>query len=1221
MAARMSRSTGVFAVVVPIAVLFMLCVVSSATAAPPEFLTLISARDARPGGGVGEVDNPSGVAANPDNGHVYVADLGNARIDEFTAWGSFVKSWGWDVAPEGAPGDTLADELEVCGPAEPEEASATSLCQKGDAGSGTGQFFWPVGLAVDEAGDIYVFDQATLRIQKFSAAGKFLLMFGGGVNQTKTGEGMPAAEQNVCPVDPADICGAGSAGEAPSYLSGVFTDHISYSPTSDAIVVGDEGGIQIFDTDGDYREKIPFEGPLASFSGETVNGLDVDADGNIYFSLEGVEDVVKVSAAGAPLAPGQPGASEFDVKRPLGGVAVDIDGNVYAIDAEPTPKIVPEVAVLEFSAAATKLVPTKAEEEAGEFFPYVPHQGPALTGIATNTCDGSAKPGNVYITASRPNATAYVDAYGTPPVGCEPPPAVPPQIVAQYAIVVGRDSATVQAQINPRFWDDTTYYVEYGTGKCSEGGCGSQAPVPAALLTDLVVNKAVKTAGMVLEGLESGTTYHYRFVAESSGGGPVSGQEATFTTFQLPGGLSPCANDAVLSRHDVRLPDCRAYEIVSPLGKDGGDVALWDARNGLYPYFFEVHQSSRSGERFTYTAWTAFAEPEAAPFASQYLATRHPGVGWASEAISPPRTELPVPATAGIEGEFQLFSADLCAAWVRHYSLSTLAPGAIESYPNLYRRENCAQPPFYTALTTEKPLNRPAADYTQVRALGASEDGTHAIFMANGRLISDTPLLGDFDPLLYEATPGGLRFVCFLPSGKASPRACSAGTPVAFGTESSARNAISADGSRIFWTAHDGTANLNGSPGQLYVRIDGAETLAVSRAVAGDPAWYWTAADDGSKAIFAFDSGPHEGELYEFDLETETANLIAKGVEGPLGASEDASRLYFASHEDLDGAGPGAAGTHNLYLYEAEGHSFAFLMALANEDVGGTNGAPSPIEEMPSQRSAAVSPDGLHATFTSVAPTPSGYDNLDAVSGQPDQEVYRYDAVAGELACVSCNPSGARPSGAEIEASIWATARIQGWEVLGHAPRVISDDGSRVFFESHEALEPADTNSTWDVYQWEEEGKGTCTETSETFSPASGGCVELISSGRSAAKSTFLDADPSGDNVFFSTQSSLLGADYGLNDVYVARVGGGFPTPSQPAPCAGEACQSPAAPPAVVTPASEAFEGEGNAPQGKPRPKPCSKGKRRVVRRGKARCLKRVGRKARRAGAKRRAAR
>ena len=347
-----------------------------------------------------------------------------------------------------------------------------------------------------------------------------------------------------------------------------------------------------------------------------------------------------------------------------------------------------------------------------------------------------------------------------------------------------------------------------------------------------------------------------------------------------------------------------------------------------------------------------------------------------------------------------------------------------------------------------------------------------------------------------------------------------------------------------------------------------------------------------------------------------------------MGASEDASRIYFASSEDLDAGGPATLGNHNLYLYEAGmaggGGEFSFIMRLGSRDVisaaGVNDVATRPVDFMPAKRAARVSPDGMHVAFMStVSPTPTGYDNRDAASGDPVAEVYLYDAAEAELRCVSCNPSGARPTGQALQGLVRAAAQIQGWEERQHAPRVLSDDGSRVFFESFEGLAPRDGNGTWDVYQWEERGRGTCTEAVETFSATSGGCVELISSGRSPAKSTFLDADPSGDSVFFSTQSSLVGVDYGLNDVYVARVGGGFPTPSQPAPCAGEACQSPAAPPAVVTPGSEALHGEGNVAE-KPRRKRCGKGKRRVVRKGKARCVKKAGRGARQ-GAKRRAGR
>jgi hypothetical protein len=1224
------------AVAAILALLSALWLAPSAGAAPPEFVLQMPEGQTPPGSGAAELDFPSEIAGNPETGHVYIAELSNARISEYTAWGLFVRAWGWGVA-------SGADALQSCGPAQPEGEPPAGLCQAGKEGSGEGQFKRPFGVAVDSAGDVYVFDSENLRVQKFSEEGDFLLMFGGKVNQTKVGEGAPTAQQNVCPVDLGDVCQAGTSGEAASHFgSASLSNNLAYSPTANTIVVGDKDRIQIFEPNGTFKEEIPFEGELAAFAGKSVNGLDVDATGNIYFSLSSVEDVYKLSAAGVPLDPGKPAASKFQVGNPQ-AVAVDVSGNVYAINGSNR--------VIEFDAAGNRLVPTAAEEANNEFFPYIPFQGPQLLGLGTNICPGSEAPGNLYVSFATgffgpPSEAGHVDAYGTAPAGCELPPPRAPEIVAQFASAVGREEATVRAQINPRFWQDATFYVEYGTGKCSEGGCGAKEPASEALLTSKSVNKALTSAGVVLEGLEPGTTYHYRFVAKSTGGGPVpvfgedpdgkekpqeasfeAGLERTFTTFAAQSVVT-CANDAFRTAPSNNLPDCRAYEMVSPLEKGNADVALWKGRSGLLARLFELDQSAASGNAFAFTSATAFGDAEGAAFVTEYLARRGEG-GWASGSISPPRTTPPVGAEALLSEEFQGFSEDLCMAWLRHYSVAPLAEGAIPGYPNLYRRENCSGAGSYQALTTEPPTNRPADEYRGVRWHGASRDGTHAIFTANAKLHPQAPSLGAFESLLYEHTPEGLRFVCFLPNGNPSPLPCAAGTGAGFsgtGNESSTRNAISTDGTRIFWSA------ASSAPGQIYARIEDPETgelktIKVSGEAAGgttDPAWYWTAANDGSKVIFAFTSGELKDELYEFDVESQTARLIAKGVLSPMGASEDASRIYFASGEDLDDEGPASNGARNLYFYEAdegggEG-SFTFIMALAVKDQHEGLTEPGPINELPVQRAARISPDGLHAVFVSMAsPTPTGYDNLDAVSSEPVQEAYLYDAVEEELRCISCNPSGARPVGEDVGISsfhLFAAARIQGWEALGHAPRILSSDGTRAYFESFGALVPRDTNGTWDVYQWEEAGKGGCTAALDSFSPAAQGCIDLISSGDSPAESVFLDADSSGENVFFGTLSSLVKADYGLNDVYVARVGGGFPDPIQETECEGEACQSPPPAPPAVTPSSEAFEGPQN-PRTKPKRKRCKAGARKVRRGGKVRCVKK---KAKRQG-KRRAAR
>src|SRR6478735_8764574 len=88
----------------------------------------------------GQFSGPAGVAVDA-NGHVYVADTGNHRIEKFDADGGFVRAWG-------------------------------------SYGSGNGQFRYPGGVAVDAHGHVYVADTWHHRIEKFDANGEFLLAWG-----------------------------------------------------------------------------------------------------------------------------------------------------------------------------------------------------------------------------------------------------------------------------------------------------------------------------------------------------------------------------------------------------------------------------------------------------------------------------------------------------------------------------------------------------------------------------------------------------------------------------------------------------------------------------------------------------------------------------------------------------------------------------------------------------------------------------------------------------------------------------------------------------------------------------------------------------------------------------------------------------------------------------------------------------------------------------------
>ncbi len=1235
-----------------VALLSLLSLVSAEAtrAAAPELLFRLQAE----GDGAGELRAPNGVAADSSAKRLYVADGSNARVSEYTPWGAFVRAWGWGVADGAA-------ELQVCGPSEPELTPPPSLCQRGIEGDGKGQMKVPRGgIAVDGAGNVWVGDLLNKRVQEFSPTGQFLLMIGGEVNATKVGEGAPPAEQNVCPIDPGDVCQAGTVGNAPSYFADVigatknaYGSYIAYSPTANAILVGDRDRIQIFNLDGSFREEIPFEGELAAFDEKPVIGLATDPAGDIYLAIQGLDDIYKLSPAGVPLEPGKPGASKFAVKDPIGAVALDDAGDVYGGDKAAFSAENGEGRVLEFDMGGSQLLPTSEEEALFSpgaeafFFPYIPSDGPAIEGLAANRCAGEEAPGNLYLVAASEGAAAYLEGYGTPPLACEPPPPLPPDVTAQYATTVKGESASLRAEINPHFWPDATYYVEYGTGKCSEGGCTSKEPPTAASLTSKSISKALRSGGVFLAGLTPGTTYHYRFVAKSTGGGPVygvdpdgagpaeagfeDGAEGTFRTFPPATAQPPCENEALRSGPAGELPDCRAYELVSPLDKSNGDAALLPPDK----VFFELNQSSRSGDRFTYASLTPFAEPESAPYISQYMASRDPESGWRSESISPPHSAPALETTRSLNNEYKAFTADLCTGWLRHNSVATLAGGAIAGYPNIYRRDGCAGAASYEALSTSKPPTRPAAGYELNLEGFADEEPSKAIFVAQDALTADAPVLPEEavgkEFQLYEHTPGGLRFICRLPSGAPYGGACAAGMAAGSSDDNAAavQNAISADGSRVFWTAYKGGLGSGvpeGIAGKIYLRLHPEEeqsavsglecsepekacTIAVSQSVSPEAAQYWGAANDGSKAIFKIVDGPLKDNLYEFDVKSETSRLIAGGVEGPMGMSEDASRIYLSSTKVLGaGGGEGAkAGAHNLYLYEApkEGGEarFTFVMALAGRDLLGTELQPGAVRDLPNDRSSTVSADGLRAAFgSSAAPTPTGYDNLDAESGQADEEVYLYEAKANRLVCVSCNPTGARPSGVADEGA-WMAARLpRRGRALLNPPHPLSEDGRRLFFESHEALVQRDGNGTWDVYEWEAPGAGSCDEADSTFNRAAGGCVDLISSGESASPSKLLDVDADGSNVFIGTQSSLIATDFGSNDVYDARIGGGFPLPTTNAPCEGEACQNPPGPPADLTPASAGFEGKGNAKK----PRHCRKGSARVRRHGKSRCVRKA---------------
>jgi hypothetical protein len=1152
------------------------------------------------GGGVRVTGGPGGIVGQTPSVYVVTFDRGPLAETDVDQLGV-----GEGTAPlaGGLPSTLLETRTLANGTAAGaglEACTPESGCQAGTEGPGAGQVD-PRGLAVDSAGDMYVFEQRSFRVQKFSAAGEFLLMFGGGVNKTTGADVCTEAD-----LEAGEACGAGTEGTGGGSFNppDFFLGSTIAIGSDGTVYVGDQERIQEFEPDGAFKGEITFadlNAEDARFpSPGSVGGLAFDqVTGDLYFAEPGNQfdpvifrvDAATGTAAGV-LDPKIPPDGKVARNGELSALATDAAGHLFAVvDPGTTNSTVVEPRVLEWGRGGEALIDFADEFAA----PRASLQASSFVALATNPV------GNLYVSeGNSARNTSKISAYGPPPLSYGPPPRNPPAIVDQFAASVGTTSAVLRAKINPRFWDDTRYSVEYGVTGCATINCSSQPPSSGLLLTDQLVNAPLTTEGITLGGLEPGTIYHYRFVAESSGGMSVGlsgkvGEEAegSFTTATAPVAQPSCPNDSFRPGAGAFLPDCRAYEMVSPVDKNGADISVVLTFPGDKA---QIDQVAPSGDALTYSAYRAFGAVESAPYTSQYLASRS-ATGWSSRGISPPQKGPMLLTPIGLDTLYWGFTADLCKGWLMQPSDIPLAEGWVPGWTNLYRREICAG--GYEALAPRKPPT--VAEVAEYRPLleGFSADGTRAFFVSKGKLASNAQA---GDAQAYEVREGqSPRLLCILPSGTAFTGECSVGTADSGsfrGTFHQGRgawlsHAVSDDGTVVYWTAADGGT---GAEGDLYVRLDGRRTVPVS--AGASPARFWWAARDGSRALYS-----EGGVLREFDLAEEASRDVAGGFLGLMGASDDASHAYFVSTEAL--AAGASAGEFNLYLYEvgAPG-SFTFIAALSDRDV---TGVASPISSVPVQHRSQVAPDGGVLAFMSSANL-TGADNFDLESGEPDAQVYVYRAADDQLICASCNITNARPSGRSISdvGSVWAAGQIPGAETQLQFPQVLSDDGTQLFFESFDALSPRDVNGKKDVYEWEAAGSGTCGTSSPGYDRSYAGCVDLISSGQSSTDSEIVDSGADGRDVFFTTESSLRPEDPGQVDIYDARARGGFPfQPSPPIPCQGEDCQAKSVAPASPTPATGHPRPPGNLkPKGCRRETHHSHKQKRARKHGKPQCVK-----------------
>jgi DNA-binding beta-propeller fold protein YncE len=998
------------------------------------------------------------------------------------------------------------------------------------------------GVAIDQrTGDIYVFlnQESGDKIQVYSPDGSALI----------ASFGETAANTYLETFD-----------ESPS--------KIHYSPYQGAIAVNESGDVYVPDyaggsglsesrvmefepeTPGNYEHYV-YAGRAHDIAvGDYPQLPAVDPEGNVYLSSSGSEIL--------EFAPSSP-------QSPICHLRVS-GGGIQALTVNPT-----DNQVFYFSQKNKKLHALDPScgangefEEAGTIEATPKTEQMEALAVNPSLSFAPGRPAGV-IYGAEPEAgdgEGYIFA---------PAEERPPIVRNESVSAVTSTSANLSAELNPNGFN-TSYVFQYIDEQAYEANESSdrfagaaEAPLGGSSLnggTELV------SVSLLISELQTETEYRYRILATSHC--KPDEEEATCTTEGETARLRTFPLEA------PGLPDSRAYELVSPVDKNGGEVLPAESNRASCPGVLPQckpgegsdrfpMQSAPEGEAIVYEG-TPFLNTEGATHYDEYV-SRRTSSGWRTTALSSP---FQASAGAGI-----VAVNDELTEGVNYQLTPTLSADAPAEFPNLYVGMTATPSVLSPFLTTAPPHRRPAtegggaSEFAAVYA-GSSADFSRQFFAANDALTGETPFAppavdGGFEKSnLYEWDGGELKLVNVLPDGETEAGAVF-GSGLLLATRAGSgradySHAISDDGLRVFWSAADG---------QVYVREDGNFT----REILDHAGKFLTASADGSSVLL------DDGCLY--DVETETCRDLTEdqnhvhrgGFLGISGQSEDLSSIYLVdegaltSEAEINANGEHAvAGARNLYAWHDGSTRF-----IARFESGGSGLHEEAWAASPSARSAEASPDGRWLAFTSTREL-TGQDNVGAhcerspegFKSAPCGEVFLYDSETGRLLCPSCNPSGQAPLGDSALTTLGADGNIP-------QPRYLTDSG-RLYFDSGDSLSLFDVNDgVEDVYEYEPDLSGSCHRDE--------GCVVLISAGTGTVDSNFLAMDSTGKNVFFTTRDQLSLKDHDeLIDLYDAREGGGIAaeTETQRGECQGEACQSAVAPPLFSTPGSTTFSGAGN---------------------------------------------
>jgi hypothetical protein len=819
----------------------------------------------------------------------------------------------------------------------------------------------------------------------------------------------------------------------------------------------------------------------------------------------------------------------------------------------------------------------------------------------------SPNEGYVYVTSGQTAQLSALYAFAPRIEG-------PPRLQGQVAGNIGETEAVLEAELNPG-GRSTGYHFEYTTEAAFEvegyDGAGI-APVPDG---DAGEGAAFQTVSAAVTGLLPGVGYRFRLVADNcppegpagecltqgEGNPGGEGEDSSFATYPIAPS-STCSNAVFRAGPSSLLPDCRAYELVTPADTNGRAPTLAEFGRTVYGAAVETTAASADGESLVFgvEGGTLPGLPGGG-FHDGYTAHRGSD-GWQTEfsGLAGAQSSEPIPGGFAEDPEYSFWEAG------GNGSLVIPSEGAGGIGAHYVHRPGGVLDPECSP--------EPGGDFEWIgcgslgqepRAFGKwiGSDGARVIFATEpGAQASQLQLESCAAPTgttaIYDRTADGTTHcVSVKPDG----------TPFSAGEDALYKGA-SADGAAVAFAVG----------GTLFENLN-AETVEVAT---GGTAFAGLAQKGG--LIFYLRPNPTEpvvpgthieqGDIFACDTgngpcagagATQQPTQIGSGEESVVvNVSADGSHVYFVSPRQL--GGEGEAGASNLYVWD--GSSVRLIGVLEDSDVSGEPAFPgsenragglglwltdalSPAPESytgPAADPSRLTPNGQVLVFESRAKLTT-YDNAG------HREVYRYDAgsPSGGLTCMSCNPTrSAAVSDARLESS--AGARFAPFPPVNALTRIanVSSDGRRVFFQSADRLVARDVDEKIDVYEWEAQSTAGCERAA--------GCLALISSGNSAGNNYLYAMSPDGHDVFFQSGDLLTSQDNdGTPSIYDARVEGGFPATQGGAGCQGDACQGGPTPAPVLSHSGDASP----VPTSPSTAHRCPKGKQKMRKGGKVRCV------------------